>query len=573
MRVGIAWLLCVVACGGGDSGGGKCKDGETRPCYQGPSDTRGVGACHDGMEVCVDGVFSNACLDDVTPFVEKCNGADDDCNGTVDDVEGTGEACLGADGCTGSRSCSNGVVACVSPGKNECGLCAGPSVSGLGSTCSNAVCSGVLVCSQDDTAAVCNAPQQNACELCGGPMITGLGDACVATSGCDGALVCNTSGNNTTCSCNPFPGFCKDGANLRAVVAPMPGDLVITEAMPSPAAVGDTVGEWFEVRVMRDIDINELALDRANDAANPNVISSANCLRVTTGTHLLFARNTDPAMNGGLPTPTGRFTFTLVGGSPTSIGDIRLLYEGAVLDAVTWTSSRSGKSLQLDPDATDPTSNDSEANFCDGVAIYGAGDSGTPAAANAQCPLIPVAGTCLDAGVPRAIVKPAAGALVITEFLANPEGSTDSTKEWIEIANTSAAAFDLNELTVARVGQTGTKINAPACISIAAGALGLIARSNDPAQNAMLPTVDATFGFSIVDSNGDLEVRDGTTVLDAIAYTSGVGTSGVARQLDPDSFTAAMNNDASSTTWCPAIATYGDATNKGTPKAANAQCP
>src|SRR5205085_4282925 len=138
------------------------------------------------------------------------------------------------------------------------------------------------------------------------------------------------------------------------------------------------------------------------------------CLRVTAGTHLVFARSTDPLVNGNLPATTGRFTFTLVGGSPSSIGDIRLSYDGTVLDAVTWTSARSGKSLQLDPDATDIASNDSEPNFCDGTTTYGAGDSGTPGAANAQCPLIPAPGTCLAGGTPRSIVKPAAAALVIT---------------------------------------------------------------------------------------------------------------------------------------------------------------
>jgi hypothetical protein len=574
MRVCIAlvWLV-VVGCGGGSDGGGECADGETRACYRGPADTRGVGVCTDGVESCHGGRWSNVCLGDVTPFVEKCNAADDDCNGIVDDAETTGTECTSPDGCTGMRACSNGAVACISPGKNECGLCGGAAVSNLGATCSNDVCGGTLVCSGDNTSAVCNAPQENACELCGGPAIAGLGDPCVAASGCDGALVCNTSGNNTACSCNPFPGQCKENGNLRAVVAPLPGDLVITEVMPSPAAVSDTLGEWFEVRVMRDVDINELQLDRANDSLAPNTISSASCLRVTTGTHLVFARNTDPAVNGGLPAATGRFTFTLVGGTPTAIGDLRLLFEGTVLDAVTWTSSRAGKSLQLDPDATDIASNDSEPNFCDGATPYGAGDTGTPGAANAQCPLIPTPGTCLAGGAPRAIVKPAANALVITEFLANPAGSTDSVREWLELANTSGAAFDLNELTVARTGQTGTKINAASCISIAPGAFGLLARNTDPAQNGALPAVDATFGFALVDSSGDIELRDGTTVLDAIAYTTGAGVSGVARQLDPDSLSAAANDNASSTTWCAATTTYGDGTNKGTPKAANAQCP
>jgi hypothetical protein len=562
-------FVLLVACGGGGTSEGECSDGETRACYQGPSDTRGVGACSDGVETCAAGRWSGVCTGDVTPFVERCNGVDDDCNGTPDDAETTGEGCTGPDGCAGVKACSGEGIACVSPGKNECGLCDGPSVSGIGDACSNNVCSGVMVCSPDDTSAVCNAPQQNACELCGGPAITGLGDPCTHASGCAGALVCNAGGTNTTCSCNPFPGQCKDGANLRALDSPGVGDLVITEVMASPVGVGDAFGEWFEVRVMRDLDLNQLALDRANDAAAPIVIESANCLRVTAGTHLVFARNTDPAMNGGLPAVTSTFSFSLV-----TTGDVRLLFEGNVIDAITWPTSTNGVTRQLDPDVVDVVSNDDPNNFCNGTAAYGtAGNFGTPGAANAQCALLPPAGSCLDGGTPRAIVKPLAGALVITELLANPAGATDSVREWIEIANTSGAAFDLNELVVARVGASGTKITAANCVSIAAGAFGLLARNNDPAQNGMLPAVDATFGFSIIDSNGDLEIRDGANVLDAIAYTTGAGASGIARMLDPDSTTAAANDNASGAAWCGAATAYGDGTNLGTPRAVNPQCP
>src|SRR6188768_3816554 len=198
MRVGIAVLCLVVACGG-ESSSSECGDGETRACYQGSVSTRGVGACTDGIEVCSAGRWTGVCQGDVTPFIEKCNGADDDCNGEVDDVEEAGEPCNGADGCVGARGCSNGVVACLSPGKNECGVCGGTAVSGLGGTCSNEVCSGSIVCATDGESTTCNAPQQNACELCGGPAITGLGDACVAATGCDGARICNATGTSTTC--------------------------------------------------------------------------------------------------------------------------------------------------------------------------------------------------------------------------------------------------------------------------------------------------------------------------------------------------------------------------------------
>lgn len=85
----------------------------------------------------------------------------------------------------------------------------------------------------------------------------------------------------------------------------------------------------------------------------------------------------------------------------------------------------------------------------------------------------------------------------------------------------------------------------------------------------MLPPVDATFSFSLTDTNGTLQVRDGATVLDAIAWSS--VTSGKSRQLDPAFFTVADNDIAAN--FCDSVSSYGDGTNTGTPKAANVACP
>jgi Lamin Tail Domain len=389
-------------------------------------------------------------------------------------------------------------------------------------------------------------------------------------------------------------GMCSDGSGMRATIAPMAGQLVITEVMPSPGAVSDTLGEWFEAKALGDFDLNGLGLDRAGDTAMPKVIDSAECLSVTNGQYVMFAKNADAAMNGGLPTPVvGTFTFSMVAGSATTPGDVQILYNGGVIDAVSWTSSRSAKALQLDPDLTDATSNDSPANFCDATTQYGTGapqDFGTPKAVNTQCNSLPPAGMCdMGGGTLRAVVKPVANALQITEFLANPGTAatgSDSTREWFEIKNTSGASFDLNGLTFASTSSMST-VNVPACIPIAAGAYGLIARSTDAAQNGMLPVPDATFGFSLVDTNGKIEVRDGATVLETIVWTSvftptTANPMGVARGLDPDETTNfTTNGDAgiggtanpSQQPWCGGTATYGDATNKGTPKAANPQCP
>jgi hypothetical protein len=414
----------------------------------------------------------------------------------------------------------------------------------------------------------------------------------------DATLWCESSGQEfeagnfgtpgSESDCTPIVvGQCNDGGTMRDAVPPMPGDLVITEVMPKPSSVSATVGQWFEVLATRDVDLNGIVLDRANDTANGQTLSSADCLRLTAGSYAVFARSGDASMNGGLTT-MGTFSFSI--NPTTNTPDIQLMYGGMVIDAVTWMSSTSGRSLSLDPDFLSSTGNDDAANFCDGEAIYNGNDRGTPGATNAQCPNVAPAGKCDDAGTFRNIVKPTAGQLVITEFLANPattpsdppDGTTDDDKEWFEVKNTGATAFDLNELGIANGAATPTPtlVQSSTCISVAPGELALFARSKDTARNAGLPEVDATFSFKLTDSgvNAGIQIFDGTTLLDAVKWTS--VTAGRALGLDPDHHNTTDNDVAAPTPaatpdkiYCLGSTPYGDNSNQGTPKAANPQCP
>ncbi len=89
---------------------GVIDDGVTRPCYTGAPSTRGIGACHDGLNTCSAGVFGTACYNEVLPAVhEVCgNHVDDDCNGQVDEGCSTdGGACNPA----GTFTVDSGVIA------------------------------------------------------------------------------------------------------------------------------------------------------------------------------------------------------------------------------------------------------------------------------------------------------------------------------------------------------------------------------------------------------------------------------------------------------------------------------
>ena len=370
-------------------------------------------------------------------------------------------------------------------------------------------------------------------------------------------------------SCIPvLAGVCNDNGTMRPTVAPMPGELVITEVMPSPSKVSDTVGEWIEIEAKADVDLNGISLDRAGDSSAPDVLTAPDCLRLAAGSRVVFAKSNDSLMNGMLPPVLGTFKFSMVAGSVATPGDVQILAGNTVIDAIKWTKSTSGKSLAVDPAAADAASNDDESNFCSGTATYGAGDFGTPGAINTACNAVPV-GMCNDAGVPRPSVKPAVGQLVITEFMASPAG-TDGDEEWFEIKNTGAAAFDLNGLALDRMGDSvaPNKIVSADCKSVPAGGYALFAHKTDPALNAMLPAVDATFTFAMPGA-GDIRVLDEATVLDAITWAT--AGNAVSSALDPD-FTDTVGNDTAAN-FCFGTAPYGTMTNKGTPKADNAQCP
>lgn len=388
--------------------------------------------------------------------------------------------------------------------------------------------------------------------------------------------------------CTPIVvGQCSDGGVMRDTVPPQVGDLVITEVMPKPKTPLVADNQWFEVLALTDVDLNGVGLDRANDNnIGPEVLDSPDCIHVAAGQYVVFARANGVSATG--PAPLGQFTFTL---NPTTVTpDVQLVYGGAVIDAVSWSTSTSGASLSLDPDALTSTGNDTPGNFCNGVGTYSTEgpNLGSPGMANPQCGVGPTPGMCLAAGAPRAVLKPTAGQLVITEFMANPAG-TDTLGEWFEIQNTGATPFDLNGLGLQLVNSSTVTnvIQSTDCKSVAAGQWALFVRNADMMTNGGL-VGDASFTFNLGQTTGSLQtlqVMDGTTPLDTVAYTPasagatpGPGVwpiaDGASRQLKSGAMTTTTTANDDATNWCVGTGLYGDmsTTNKGTPKAAN-NCP
>lgn len=365
------------------------------------------------------------------------------------------------------------------------------------------------------------------------------------------------------------PNTCLDGDTERDVVRPQVGDLLITEIMPNPDAVADEVGEWFEVLVLGDVDLNGLGIGKLSDELDVDtVLGTDACLPVTAGERLLFAANEDSTMNGGLPAVDALLSFSLSNTSQNGTGLV-LSWGDEVIDLVGWSSSPTGASWSLDPAVTDPSANDDVAvNFCEGATAYGAGDLGTPGEANPTCGVPIVAGECsLPDGSTRATVAPSPGDLVITEFMANPSAVGDGDGEWLELA--ILGNFDLNGLELARTvnGDPEDIVASSDCLPVTTGDVVVMGNNLDSTANGGIEGMVHELGFSLINSDGTIRVSHGGTALDIITYTS--VADGASTSLSLDSTTADANDDES--LWCFGATAYGLG-DLGTPGVANPVC-
>lgn len=389
---------------------------------------------------------------------------------------------------------------------------------------------------------------------------------------------------NTACG-GPPPGGDKcldpDTAEMRDIDKPAAGELLITEFMANPSAVGDANGEWFELFAAADFDLNGLQIGKLPPTVN-ETIASADCLEVKAGERVLLAQEgspadppdpADPLGNGGLPAPDWQFaSYSLT----NSNSGVFVAVDDAVLDEVTYASTSDGTATQLTSACEamaplDPTCNDDPAMWCAAETPYGLGDLGTPRAANAACAVPLGPGECFDTDTNqnRMIAAPAPGDLVITEFLANPSG-TEGDKEWIEVF--VAADIDLNGLKVlgtAAPAQPDVDAALPTCGGtdcrpVAAGSYVLLARKTDADVNGMLPPVDCLLPVTLSNSNDGVAIAHESTVLHGVGWTSAQDED-LSGMLDPASKDP-MHTDADAPPWC-------QASDKGTPKQENPSCP
>ncbi|MBX5480247.1 MAG: lamin tail domain-containing protein [Myxococcaceae bacterium] len=386
---------------------------------------------------------------------------------------------------------------------------------------------------------------------------------CSATTSFDGINFGTPGAQNSKCGV-VGGGTCIDAisSEARTIESPAPGELVISEFMANPEAVSDDQGEWVELYApSRTVDLNGLTL---HSGSNRMTLNAEGCLTIGVGTYGVLARNNNPDTNGGLDNVLATISPTLA----NSNGTLAIYAGETLIDEVSWTSTVAGAATQLSPDALNADANDDPLNFCAASQVYGSGmDKGTPRAANSPCPVTPPPGQCSDpdSGLPRPIQKPAAGAVVISEWMARPSAVSATVGEWFEI--TAMAPFDLNDLSVQVGTGTPAAITSSTCLHFEPGQQGIFARSSDASVNGGLPFVTAELKSGLVDNNGSIALLDGTTELDRVSWTA--SPQGVAVQVDPGALDPVANDDDANR--CDATQSYGKG-DKGTPGGPNTAC-
>tara|TARA_B100000609_G_scaffold199397_1_gene202647 strand:+ start:13123 stop:15405 length:2283 start_codon:yes stop_codon:yes gene_type:complete len=97
-------------------------------CYNGPQGTRNIGSCKEGTVICQGGKWG-ACLGEIKPTAEVCDGKDNDCNGQTDEADPklrTSCTTNSSSSCkTGSYQCKGGALVCIASTTSVPELCDG----------------------------------------------------------------------------------------------------------------------------------------------------------------------------------------------------------------------------------------------------------------------------------------------------------------------------------------------------------------------------------------------------------------------------------------------------------------
>jgi hypothetical protein len=167
------------------------------------------------------------------------------------------------------------------------------------------------------------------------------------------------------------------------------GAVVVTELLDDPAAVEAAFGEWFELANVGDVALNLRGWAVTDSLGEGFTI--AEDLILDPGELALFAVAGEAALNGGLPAVDYVYDYESFPLRSFDDDDLILMAGERAIERITWSNvapwpGAPGRSTYLCPGAWDVAADDLLASWAltpaDGAFAYGAGDWGTPGAAN-----------------------------------------------------------------------------------------------------------------------------------------------------------------------------------------------
>lgn len=328
----------------------------------------------DGLETCASEV--GECVSGELPVTDDLVGCTVDiCDEDADQVLHVADPtlCDDSNGCT-DDSCELELDCVFSPNTLPCD--------------DNEVCTDGDVCGAGEC-----QPGPWACEDCTNDFDDNAdGDTDCCDSICEEHPVCQVEiacGDDSDNDCDGVTD-CADLDCLGSVACgpyPQPGDLVITEILQDPDAVGDSFGEWFEVHNASADTFDLRFMEVTDDGNNSFIVAEA--LVIGPGEQLVFGRKGDAEVNGGVDVDYVYSNFLL----SNADDEIRLTLNGVEVDLVTYDGGPifpdpTGAAMQLDPSATTGDGNDVGGNWCVSrtpVTEEEGADLGTPGQPNIPC--------------------------------------------------------------------------------------------------------------------------------------------------------------------------------------------
>ena len=437
----------------------------------------------------------------------------------------------------------------------------------------------------------------------------------VANAVCKDTVGGDSAGSDT--------GETPDGPNLKA------GDLVITEILYNPFGAGkvsDTIGEWFEIYNpgASDIDLGGIVV---RDAGKDKFVVPAGNVIKAQG-YFVLGISADTTVNGGVSV---QYAYGKAMTLNNTFDAVIIESNGQLIDAVSYDITKSwlnlnGVTLSLSPTGTDATGNDNPATWCGANTLMTDGDRGTPGALNDacqtdgdkdgiadavdNCPNVSNPGqldsntngigdaceaagqkcgdgnqdpgeACDDGGTIsgdgcsgfcQIEVPLSEGAVIITEFMADPKTVSDALGEWFEVYNPGTQDVLLNGVVLSASPTTTTfVVEAPGPVVVPAGGFAVLGPNADVTTNGGVKVDYQYHKLSLANTAGAITLKSAGTVVDTIVYDkTWPVVAGKSLALDPTFLTTTGNDVA--TNWCKGQAPFASGADLGSPGAANPPC-